>query len=435
MSNDLLTYYAYNATLAAASPAVVGYCLWSAAKARRPGAVLRLQLGLAALELPENRPDQRVWIQAVSVGEAVASSPVFTELKRLIPEAELTLSTTTTTGQEMARKSVPEADNVIYFPVDIVPAVKRYLDVIRPNVFATVETEIWPNFLFHCRKRGIPVAIVNGIISDRTMRWGRKLGWVYKWALSGVDKLCMQSDTDAERVIELGARPDRVEVVGNCKFDQLSSGLSVEERLKLRESLKMKNGASAMVGGSTNPGEEEQVLDAYAAIRQSHSDMKLILAPRQTDRADSIETIVRSRGFSCGRRSDSDSLTGAEDVIILDTMGELAAIYGVGDIAFVGGSLIRKGGHNILQPIAHGLPTLYGPYMYKARDLARMASEAGIGFQVADSAELARVAGNLLSDRAKLEDARTKAVALIERNKGASRRCAEAIARLLRVEC
>ena len=430
MPNDLLTYYAYNSALIALSPLAAGYCIWSTVRAGRPFSVLGQQLGVVAPDLGSNRPDTRIWVQAVSVGETVTSGPVFAELRRLMPDAELTISTTTMPGNEMARKSVPEANNVIYFPIDIVPAVKKSLDLVRPNVFVSVETEIWPNFLYHCRKRNIPVAIVNGVISDRTYRTGKKFAWMYRWALSGVDKLCMQSEVDAERVVDLGARPERVEVVGNCKFDQLPAGMSDDERKSMRDQLHMRNGSPTLVAGSTNPGEEEQTLDAYRTLRQTHKDLKLVIAPRQLNRTDAIESLVTSYGFNCGRRSKSEKLTGDEDVIILDTMGELAGIYGIATVAFVGGSLIPKGGHNILQPIAHGRPVMYGPYIHKTRDLARIAGDAGVGFQVADSAELAKVAGLLIGDSDRLNDIRDKAVALIERNRGASRRCAEAVAEL-----
>jgi 3-deoxy-D-manno-octulosonic-acid transferase len=430
MSNDRLSYCAYNAALIALSPLAAGYCAYSAIKAGRPLSVLARQFGLVSPDLGRNRPQTRIWVQAVSVGETVASGPVFAELRKLMPEAELTLSTTTTPGNEIARKSVPEANNVIYFPMDIIPAVRKSLDTVRPDVFVSVETEIWPNFLYHCRKRNIPVAIVNGVISDSTYRTGKRFGWLYRWALSGVDKFCMQSPVDAERIVDLGARADRVEVVGNCKFDQLPTGMTDEDRKSMRDQLHIRNGSPTLVAGSTNPGEEELTLDAYSAMRQTHGDLKLIIAPRQLNRTDAIEALVASRGFECGRRSNSDQLTGKEDVIILDTMGELAGIYGIATVAFVGGSLIPKGGHNILQPIAHGRPVLYGPYIHKTRDLVRIAGDAGVGFQVADSAELAKVAGSLIGDRDKLDDIRDKAIALIERNRGASRRCAEAIAEL-----
>jgi len=271
---------------------------------------------------------------------------------------------------------------------------------------------------------------VNGCVSDRTYRWGRKLSWVYRWALSGVDRLCMQSDEDACRIVELGARPERVEVVGNCKFDQLPSGLSDQERQDLRGLFRLRNGVPTLVAGSTNPGEEEQLLDAFRDLRRAHEDLRLIIAPRQLSRTAAIQAMVIDRGFSCGLRSEADSLTGAEDVVILDTMGELAAAYGVATAAFVGGSLIPKGGHNILQPIAHGRPVFFGPYTHKTRDIVRIATDAGVGFQVADSAELGRAVDSLLRDEDRLRDIRDKAFDLIERNRGAARRCAEAIANL-----
>lgn len=429
MIKELPAYYSYNGLLVALSPVLAGYLAWTVARSRRSLSIIMRQLGLG-LTLGERRSGPRVWIQAVSVGETVASEPVFSELRRLLPEADLTLSTTTSAGNEMAKKSVADADHVIYFPIDLVPSVKRALAVVNPDVFVMVETEIWPNFLFHCRKRGVPVAIVNGCLSDRTYNWGRKLKWVYKWALSGVDKLCMQSAEDARRVIELGARPECVEVVGNCKFDQLPSGLGEEERRAMRDGLKIANGDPVLVAGSTNPGEEEQVMDAFRDLRRKFGNLRLIIAPRQLNRTDSIASIVSGYGFSSGRRSEAAFLSGKEDVVILDTMGELAAIYGIASVAFVGGSLIPKGGHNILQPIAHGRPVVFGPYTHKTRDLVRITKDAGVGFQVQDSSGLCNAVDSLLSDAGKLREVCDKAVALIETNRGASRRCAEAIAGL-----
>jgi 3-deoxy-D-manno-octulosonic-acid transferase len=432
MSRDTLAYCEYNAALLALSPLIGGYCAWSAFRVGRSWSVMRRQLGLEPPVLKRIGGEPRVWIQAVSVGETVASQPVFTELRKLLPSGEFTLSTTTTAGNAIARKSVPEADNVIYFPLDVVPAVRRTLDAVTPRVFASMESEIWPNFLYHCRRRSIPVAIVNGIVSDRTYRWGRKFRSLYKWTLGAVDTLKMQSQEDANRIIALGARPERVEVIGNCKFDQLSSGLSDEGRREWRSLLRLRNGEPVFVAGSTNPGEEEQVLDAYKGLRQAHSDLKLVIAPRQLNRSAVIRTMVSEYGFSCGLRSEAESFTGGEDVIVLDTMGELASIYGIATVAFVGGSLIPKGGHNILQPIAHGRPVLFGPYMHKSRDLMRVAKEAGVGLQVADSADLGRTVDSLLRDSARLGEIQRNAVALIDRNRGAARRCAEAIAELCR---
>lgn len=369
----------------------------------------------------------RIWIQAVSVGEVVASAPILREIKAISPDAEIIVSTTTSTGQEMARKSLPEADNIIYFPLDIPFFVLKSLDVVDPDVFVSIESEIWPNFLNLARRIGVRTLIVNGIVSDRTVRTGRMIKPLYQWALSNVQKMLMQTDADAERIIALGASKKRVEVVGNCKFDQESDPLSEPEIEEIRMRFGLVKGQRVFIAGSINPGEDEPVLDAFKLARQSIPDLRMILAPRQIERADEIAEMANARGLSCGRRSRPESISGKEDVIILDTFGELAAVYAVGDVAFVGGSLIPKGGHNILQPIAQGKPVLFGPYTFKARDLVRQAVDAGVGFEVKDAEEIAKHIKNLQLHAPALDDIRKFALEMMSANRGASRRYAERI--------
>lgn len=421
----------YNLILLALSPVLAGYYAWRVFGSRKSRRAWRQQLGLVPESVRQRSERPRAWIHAVSVGEAVASAPIFRELRRLVPDAEMVVSTMTTTGQEMARKSIPEAEHAIYFPLDIPSIVRRYISTVKPDVFVSVESEIWPNFLAAAHARNIPVLMVNGIVSDRTVRWGRRLRPLYRWALSKVDRFLMQTPADADRIIALGAPPERVEVVGNCKFDQESDALAPNEADEIRQRFGFANGRRVLVAGSTNPGEDGPVLTAFQIARESHPDLRLVLAPRQIERADSIDEMVRTRGLSCGRRSAAGSLTGSEDVVILDTFGELASVYGICDVAFVGGSLIRKGGHNILQPMAHGKPVFFGPHMFKARDLVAQAKAAGVGFEVKDGEDLGRRVASLLSDPEVLADIRERALEIMRRNRGASRRCAEAIAEAL----
>ncbi len=344
-----------------------------------------------------------------------------------MPDAELIVSTTTTTGQAVARKSIPEADHAIFFPLDLPFSVARSLRVVRPDVFVSVESEIWPNFFAAAKRMGVRVLVVNGIVSDRTVLRGHSLRGVYRWTLGNVCRALMQTGLDQKRLIELGADSARVEVVGNCKFDQENGPLAPEQATDMRRIYGVADGQNVFVAGSTNPGEDEPAFDALIEARKTHPRLKMIIAPRQIERADEIGEMAASRGLSFGRRSEGE-LKGSEDVVILDTFGELGSVYGIGDVAFVGGSLIPKGGHNILQPISQGKPVFFGPHTFKSRDLVRQASAYQVGFEIADGKALGDGIARLLSDHDQLKVISERAAEMMAANRGASNRCAQAIA-------
>ncbi|MCX8053781.1 MAG: 3-deoxy-D-manno-octulosonic acid transferase, partial [Armatimonadetes bacterium] len=260
----------------------------------------------------------------------------------------------------------------------------------------------------------------------------KRQGWVYRWALANIDLFCMQSEADAERIVLLGADPARVKVTGNCKADEAPVPLCDEEKRELRALLKIPAESPVFVAGSTNPGEDAPVLEAFVGARKAHPDLRLVVAPRQIDRASEIEALVRNLGLSCVRRSQSGSFDGGTDVVILDTFGELARMYAIADVTFVGGSLIPKGCHSILQPIAQGKPVFFGPYTFKARDLVGQAKQAGVGFEVKDGTQLGIEVARFLSNRGLLEEIRLRCERMMAGNRGASRRTAEALAELIR---
>lgn len=417
----------YNAILIIASPILALYYLWLVFGSRKCRGAWKEQIGRLPDSVKRVSTKTRIWIHAVSAGEAAAAAPVFRELKSILPDAELIASTTTAAGQEMVRKNIPEADLVIRYPLDFLPFVRRALKTVRPDIFVSVESEIWPNFLAEARSMGVRCLIVNGVVSDKAFRRAFKIRHIYRWALSNIDRFLMQTDLDAERITALGAPSSKVEVVGNCKFDQDNGSASVNPS-EIREKYGISNGIPIFIAGSTNPGEDEPVLLAFSMAREQHSSLRLILAPRQIERAAEICELIKKMGFTYGLRSRPETITGGEDVIVLDTFGELSSTYAIGSVAFVGGSLIAKGGHNILQPLAYGLPVIFGPHMFKARDLAAQAKAAGVGFEVEDAAALGRLVTELISDPERLEHIRINALKMIEANRGASRRCAEAIA-------
>lgn len=426
-----MLFLIYNLVLLILSPAIAGFIAYRIFISRKSRKSWRQQLGI--VRLPDEIADKdRIWVHAVSVGESVASAAVVSEAKQALPDAAVVVSTTTETGQEMARKSVKDADGFLYYPFDLAPCVWRSVKSVQPIVFASTDTEIWPNFLQIARWCGVKTAMINGTVSDRTMSGAKKIPWLYRWAMSNIDLLCMQSQADADRVIALGADSRRVRVTGNCKADQAGEPMGEVEKDELRAQYKLPKGAPVFVAGSTNPGEDEPVIEAFIQTRMQHPDLRLIIAPRQIERRSEIAEIASAKGLVCGFRSSSETLTGAEDVVILDTFGELAAVYALADVSFVGGSLIPRGCHSILQPIAQGKPVFFGPYTFKAKDLVAQAKGAGVGFQVRDGEELGREITLMLSDPSLLADIGLRCMEMMRANLGASKRTAEALVELYR---
>lgn len=424
-----MTFIIYNVVLLLLSPLIALYILYRVLISGKSRHSWKQQLGGVIVPKEVGERD-RIWIHAVSVGESVASAAVVRELKQSIPEATVLVSTTTEKGQEMARKSVKDADGFFYYPFDLAPCVARSLGRVRPVVFASTDTEIWPNFLHIAQRRGVKTAMINGTVSDKTLAGARKIPWLYRWSLSNIDRFCMQSQADADRVISLGADPSRVVVTGNCKADEAAEPMSQAEKDSLLSTYKFTRDNLVFIAGSTNPGEDAPVVDAFLAARVGHPNLRLIIAPRQIERRAEICEIAKSKGLSCGWRSDSATITGEEDIVILDTFGELARVYAIAHVTFVGGSLIRKGCHSILQPISQGKPVFFGPHTFKAKDLVAQAKAAGVGFQINDGVELGEEISKMLADADLLAEIESRCRKMMEANLGASRRTADELVEL-----
>ena len=419
----------YNILLLILSPIIALYILYRIFISGKSRKSWRHQLG--GVKLPNEIADKKkIWIHAVSVGESVAASSVVSELKRDIPEVAVVMSTTTEKGQEMAHKSVKDSDGFFYYPFDLLPSVSRSLSKICPVVFASTDTEIWPNFLHIARRRGVKTAMINGTVSDKTMAGSKKIGWLYRWAMSNFDLLCMQSQADADRAVSLGADESKVVITGNCKADEAPQPLMQPEREELLSLYKIGAENLVFVAGSTNPGEEPHIIESYALARKTHPSLRLIVAPRQIERRKEIYTLVKASGLECGWRSDPSTITGAEDVVILDTFGELARIYAIADVTFVGGSLIPRGCHSILQPIAQGKPVFFGPYTFKAKDLVAQAKAAGVGFEIKNGMELGLQISRMLDEPEVLRQIEARCEDMIRSNKRASRRTADELRKL-----
>lgn len=376
------------------------------------------------------RGARRVWIHAVSVGEVVAAVPILREVRAALPDHEIVLSVTTSSGHQTARERAAELyDHLVYFPIDVARFQLAAMSRVRPRVVAIMETELWPNFLWSAQALDARVAIVNGRISDRSARRSRPFRFFYRWVLGHVDRCLMQTESDAERIRALGAR--EATVLGNCKFDQAAEARA-EDASALRGRFGIREGDRTIVVGSTRGEEEEAfVLAALSPVLARDPALRVIHAPRHVERADALAgRVAEVLGEAPARRSLGE--TGR--YLILDTFGELAVAYAVADLAIVGGGFANYGGQNLIQPLALGVPVLHGPHMHNFRDVTATALEAGASRVCPTPESLRNAVEELLGDDRARRTIGEAASRLVAANLGASRRYAEAIAELARAE-
>jgi len=368
------------------------------------------------------RGTRPIWVHAVSVGEVMAAHPLIRELRKKYPDRKLILSTVTVTGNFTARRRVPEADAVFYFPFDYPCIVRRVIRGINPQVVLIAETELWPNFLRELKRSGIPSAVINGRISLRSHKNYLKFRKLFSQVFDNVTLFCMQSEADAGRIKDIGANPESVIVTGNLKFDQkIQTTRSVPVTIKA--------GRKVITAGSTHRGEEAALLEVFTRLRIKFPDLVLIIAPRHPERFDEVEGLINKAGYECQRRT---GLKGpVKDVLLLDTIGELRSFYSLCDIAFVGGSLVKVGGHNLLEPAAMKKPVVFSRYMFNFKEISEALMSAGGGVMVRDKGELYVQFDNLLSDKELAERMGERAFSVIEMNSGSAKKTIDEIGRLI----
>ena len=390
-------------------------------------------------ELRPSKGQQRagtIWIHAVSVGEVLAAYPLAKQLRERYRERRLVISTTTATGQKLARERMQFADAIFYFPLDWRGPVKRALKTVRPGAVIVVETEIWPNFLHECRRADVPVIFVNGRLSERSFRGFRRaitfsggaLGGFLKRILNDATLFLMQGEEDASRLLKLGADEKRIVVAGNLKYDLDDPEESPLSKW-LAEELAGNHRQPVLVAGSVVADEEVQVLRAFAEVERQFPRALLILAPRKPDRFDEAARIIAESNRDFVRRSKialngtvSKTLSAPGSVFLLDTVGELASIYRLADAVFVGGSLVPGGGHNILEPAAFSKAPIYGPSMNNFREMAAKFLNAHAAVQVNTPEELGAAWIGLLKDDMRAMRMGAAARDLVDRNRGATAR-------------
>lgn len=345
---------------------------------------------LGFIDMPELGEEDIIMLHGVSVGEVIALENLAKQLKKTFPHKKLVVTTGTKTGQEIAQKKYAEiADFITYFPYDIPFCVNKFLDTIKPSIVLIAETEIWPYFAYACNERSIPIFIINGRISDSTFKSYEKVKFFFKKVFENFTAIYTQSEDDRRKYIEIGASENKVEVMGNLKFDVKRKDADIQMG---------QQGYRVIIAGSTHSGEDEIVLKTFKELKEKHSDIKLLLAPRHPKRIPDVESLAKRMGFNYGLRSRDDKFN-EYDLILLDTLGELGKMYSICEFAFIGGSFNKTGGHNPLEATVYDKPTITGPSIHNFKDIYWTLDKTDAGKIVKTPEELKNYMDKLLSDK------------------------------------
>ncbi|MCB1866059.1 MAG: lipid IV(A) 3-deoxy-D-manno-octulosonic acid transferase [Chromatiales bacterium] len=380
--------------------------------------------------LIEPVPSGGVWLHAVSVGEVQAVVPLVRELRKLNPEMPVTVTTTTPTGWRRVVEAMGEGVVHRFTPYDAPFAVRKFLERVRPRCVIIVETEIWPNLLAECRRRSVPVALANARLSQRSARGYARFPRLIRAALNAFSLIAAHDEPDAQRFRDLGATEGIVRVTGNIKFDQPLPASRREQSQALRRALGLDG--HVWIAASTHEGEDEQILAAFGKVRSRVADCRLILVPRHPERFARVGQLVSRHGFETVLRSEQRPCAATTEVFVLDSMGELPLFYGLADLAFVGGSLVRGGGHNVLEPAALGVPVLFGPHMFNFAGIARVLLDGEGAREVRGVDELSSIVIGWFENPAERSRFGDNARAVVARNRGALGRLLAALRPLIR---
>ncbi|RAU46411.1 MULTISPECIES: lipid IV(A) 3-deoxy-D-manno-octulosonic acid transferase [unclassified Pseudomonas] len=374
-----------------------------------------------------------IWVHAVSVGESIAAAPMVRALLARYPHLPLTITCMTPTGSERIRSMFANEPRVqhCYLPYDFPWAAARFLDHVRPKIGVIMETELWPNHIHQCAKRGIPTVLANARLSERSARGYAKFARLTRPMLAEMSLIAVQTETEAQRFRDLGAHPECVQVTGSIKFD-----LTIDPQLLSRAARQRADWQTldrpVWIAASTHAGEDEVVLSAHRQVLAHHPDALLILVPRHPERFDSVYELVRQQGFTGVRRSSGEPVTRETAVLVGDTMGELLFLYALADIAFVGGSLVPNGGHNLLEPAALDKPVLSGPHLFNFLEIAALLRNAGALKEASDAVGLAAAVQGLIEQPDQAKAMADAGLAVIKANHGALSKLLDGIGGLLR---
>lgn len=421
-------YLLYSFALSLLFIALLPYFIYQAVRYGKYRGSFKQRAGFLPAELRDDRRPT-IWVHTVSVGEFNAARPLLAQLRNTFPNYRIVVSTITLTGQRLAASAVGSFDQAFYFPFDWNFSARRALDRVNPALVVILETELWPNFLRECRRRKIVTLIANGRISPASMRGYRRTRGFIGRVLADVSLLVMQSEEDARRAVELGAPQSKVLVCGNLKYDveEKENARFADLCRNLDRQFALSSSKRLIVAGSTAQGEEKILVESLRAVR-SHSGLesaRLLIAPRHPERFEEVAALIREFGFRFARRSQLSDASDKADVILLDTIGELNAAYRFASVVFVGGSLVARGGHNVIEPAACARAIIVGPHMENFRAIAQdfLRADALVQITSKDSNQtesLAREIARLLSDRAEAEAMGERAREILIRNRGAT---------------
>ena len=373
--------------------------------------------------------EKTLWLYALSMGEVVAATPVLKLLRKQSPELYIALSVTTDSGYATAL-NLDFIDSVFFHPLDCLPFTQLALCRINPDLYVVTDTGFWPGLIDLLHRKNVPALLFNGRISDRAVRRYLRTGSLFKETFQKFHRLCMQNTNGEKAALALGASRENIEVVGDSKYDALQP-MTDEEKERLRQTFKLQANTPVWIAGSTHAGEEEIILNAHRLLLAKHPDLVLILAPRRMERVKEVAALLKKENFSFPSRSSLGHAESAS-VILLDTMGELAEVYSLGQVAFVGRSLIRPGGgHSLIEPLSYGLPVLHGPYIENIRHVAEIAHNQGLVFQVANPEELEQKVHTLLKNPSHRLEISEKAKIFIAQQQGAANKMADIITQCL----
>lgn len=378
--------------------------------------------------LPFSALKESLWLHTVSVGETQAAEPLVRRLQEQFPDLPIVLTTTTPTGSDRVRQLFGDSVIHSYFPYDLPFAITRFLNTLQPRLLVMMETEVWPNLLAICERQSIPTILANARLSERSARGYARLGPFTRETFGRIGLVAAQSPADAERFLGLGLGSDRVRVTGSIKFDIRLPASLKEQGEALRRTWE---GRPVWVAASTREGEDEQILDAHRKVLRALPEALLVLVPRHPERFDKVALLCQREGFVSARRTTGESSGQDIQVLLGDTMGELTLFLAAADVAFVGGSLVPTGGHNVLEPAALGLPVVFGPHMFNFSMISRMLLVEGAALEVTSAATLAGVVIDWLSDASLRARFGENGLRVVEANRGARDRLFDIISEYL----
>ncbi|MFH1335409.1 MAG: 3-deoxy-D-manno-octulosonic acid transferase [Candidatus Zixiibacteriota bacterium] len=391
---------------------------------------IKERMGFLSQDKLEKISSKRViWLHAASVGEIKALSTIIPQIRKDHPEYALVVSTITKSGKKEAERTLKEIEFVFLLPVDLKRFVGRALNKIQPKALILVETELWPNLIRETKKRGCLIAMINGRISHRSFKRYLAVRSLFRQTLCCFDLLCVQSEEYKDRLIRLGACPDKTRVTGNLKYDRLLYASKSSGKDQLKRKLGIADKYLVIIGGSIRSGEEQILLRVFTKLKSERDNLLFILAPRHLDKLNEVERVLSGMKLSFVRRSklDGNIRSDQPEVILLDTMGELSGLYALADVAFVGGSLVPVGGHNLLEPAIYGVPVAFGPYTDHFKEEAKILIESGGGIQVKSEEELTLKLSSLIADTEKRVRLGQSAKTAIWKETGVSKRTTDLI--------